>query len=85
MQLSYHAEVRGQQRGIPDEMMEVLFLYGSPEQKIGGALKYHIRKRDHERIVKTLKHTIQLLDKAKNKAMIVSEDGCTVITVYVDK
>lgn len=82
MQLSYHAAVRGQQRGIPEEMVHMLLLYGSTEQKTGGALEYRIRKRDRSRIVNRLKHTIQLLEKAKNKAVLVSDDGDTIITVY---
>ena len=81
MKMTAHATVRGQQRGIPVDAVEVILKYGTYERKPGNAFEYKIKKRDAADVVAYLRHQIQLIEKAARKAVLVSSDG-TIITTY---
>jgi hypothetical protein len=81
MTTSKHAEIRKQQRGIRPEEIELLLKFGRPEHKIGGALEYKMSQKDVTRATQDLKRQLQLIDKARKKAVVVSSDN-VVITVY---
>jgi hypothetical protein len=80
MNITKHARVRSQQRGISEEIIMLLLLLGEPRGKPGNAMEYRIGKKLKGDIVGKLKKLIQLLDKIDNKAAIV--DGEDIITVY---
>jgi len=75
MKISKHASVRSQQRGITFETIELITNYGTPVRKSGDVLEYRLLKKDKKRLIQTL-------DKTNNKAVIVSINGGSVITVY---
>jgi len=85
MNLSYHAIARGQQRSIPDEIIELILAFGKTERRPGQATAYRIDKRDINRAIDKLKRQIRMFEKAQNKVVLTNEIGSTVITVYVCK
>ncbi len=82
MQFSNHAIARGQQRGISAHIVDLIIRNGQPGRKEGNALEYKIKNRDLARLISNHKHEIHLLEKARNKAVLVSDEGDWVITVY---
>ena len=84
MNLSKHAQVRGKQRGIPRNVIEIIYEYGTLKKKPGNAIELEVTKKQKNKIVSELKRLIQNLDKISNKALLVSSEG-KVITVYNKK
>lgn len=82
MEMSQHAKVRMQQRGIPEAVVDILVLYGTPVRKKGNALEYRFKKNEIARAVADLQHTINSLKRAVNTSVLVSSDTGDVITVY---
>lgn len=80
MDISKHATVRCQQRGIPKDLVGLILEFGIQHNKPGGAIEYNVRKKDKNRIINHLKRLINDLDKAHNKALLVKDNQ--VITVY---
>ena len=80
MDISKHATIRSQQRGIPKDDIDLIMEFGKPQCKPGGAIEYSVNKKDMNRMFIQLKHLINHLDKVANKAVLVI-DG-QVITVY---
>ena len=75
MELTRHATVRKQQRGFQADDIELIIDYGTPVRKPGNAIEYHMRDKDAKRLV-------QAAERNANKAVLVNQDGGTVITVY---
>ena len=82
MKLSQHAQKRQQQRGISRDIIELILVFGTPRHKPGNATEYLIMNEDNQRLSNDLKRVKNLLEKAKNKAVLVSKDGNDVITTY---
>lgn len=70
-----HATIRQQQRGITDLQLLLLQFFGEQSPMAGGASELTISKRRRAEIV-------QALDKAINKALLISEENGMVITAY---
>lgn len=83
MDISRHATVRCQQRGIPKDLVDLIMEFGTPHSKPGGAIEYSVRKKDKNQMIIHLKHLINDLDKIANKAILVKENQ--VVTVYHKK
>ncbi len=83
MDISRHATARGQQRGIPKDLIDLIMEFGTPQRKPGGAIEYSVRKKDKNRIIGHLKHLINRLDKIANKGVLIIDNE--VITVYHKK
>lgn len=82
MELSQHAMIRGQQRGIPKEIVELILMLGQPNKKGGNAFEYKVRKKDASGLIGELKRLIGTLQKVTDKAALVNEDAGKIITVY---
>ena len=82
MKISHHAIKRGQQRGISQECIDFIRLHGTPIRRPGDVLEYRILKKDKQKIIRELKHEINIVESALNKAVLVSGDKRTVITSY---
>jgi len=82
MQLSKHAAVRSQQRGIPKAFIEMIMEYGTPTRKPGNALEYRLTKKIRDQIIREHKRVITFLEKCSNKAVLVDGDYTEVISVY---
>ena len=82
MKTSKHARTRCQQRGFPSNFIELILNYGTPVRNAGNATEYRLLNRDKAQIVSNLKSLLQNLDKITHKAVLLSDDNQTVITVY---
>ena len=81
MNTTKHAEARKRQRGIPDNVVELIIENGTPRPRPGGAEEYVVMKADRDRIVSYLKQLIRLVDATTGKGVLVSAEG-TIITNY---
>lgn len=73
--ITKHATVRQQQRGITDLQVLLLKFFGEQNYKGCGVSELRISKKRRAEIV-------QALDKATNKALVISIDSETIITAY---
>ena len=84
METSNHANIRGQQRGIPLSEMEMILNYATPKEVIGNALAYEVQGKTKNMLIARLKHLIQQVEDLTGKVVIESDDG-KVITAYHKK
>ncbi len=82
MQLSKHAAIRSQQRGIANDCIDLIMNFGAAEKRPGGALEYRLRKKDKDKLIQYYKQKIQLLNKAGVKAILLDRNTEEIITVY---
>lgn len=82
MQVSQHAAVRSQQRGISSDCIDLIIDLGAAEKRPGGALEYKLRKKDKEKLIMYYKHKIHILNKAGVKAILINGDTEEIITAY---
>ena len=80
MNVSHHAKIRSQQRGIPENIIDTIIEIGTPIRKPGGAIEYFLRKKDKIKLQGELKKFIRNIDKAEGDA-VLTIDG-SIITVY---
>jgi hypothetical protein len=80
MEFSNHSITRQQQRGIPDAIVNMILEFGTKFRKPGNAFEYRITPKDRVKVIKDLKSQLQALDKASNKAVLVSEE--CIVTAY---
>lgn len=81
MKLSKHAQLRSQQRGIPESLLDLVLEYGEPKVVGGDAISYEVSGKNANAIQAHLKQLIQNIDKVKNKVVVTGSDG-TIITTY---
>lgn len=81
MEITNHAKIRSQQRGIPVSEMELIINYGEPHDVIGDAVAYEINGRTKNKIISRLKYLIGKVEKLEGKVIIESHDGA-IITTY---
>ena len=72
--ITKHANVRIKQRGFKQIHLDILTIFGEEAKVPGGAVEVRISHKRRSEI-------IQALDKAINKALIVSESDGSLITV----
>ncbi|MBA4416838.1 MAG: hypothetical protein C0392_02840 [Syntrophus sp. (in: bacteria)] len=82
MEMSQHARIRIRQRGITEAIVNLITEYGTPVERKGNALEYSLNKKQTLVIIEELRCRIGALQKAMNKAVLVSEDTGDIITVY---
>ena len=82
MHLTHHAIQRLQQRGIPQSVSEVIYEFGEPVNRPGGALAYRLQDRVANELIQDLKRTITQIDKARKKTLIVDDHTGSVLTGY---
>lgn len=46
MDISRHATMTCQQRGIPRDIVDLIMEFGTPHNKPGGAIEYSVRKKE---------------------------------------
>ena len=74
-----HAETRTRQRGIRKRDIELIQVYGTPVD----VDTWLMRKRDVVREIANRKRDIQLLERLKNRKVVILEDR--VITAYTSR
>ena len=75
MKLSKHALVRQQQRGFQADDIDLLTLFGTCVERPGHVVEYRMTQ-------KRKNHFIQALDRVRDKAVLLSGDEGTVVTLY---
>ena len=81
MEITKHAKVRSQQRGIPASVIDLIMQYGKPKKAPGKALQYEVHGETIPQLQSRLKGLLQQVEKLKNTVVVVAEDG-SIITVY---
>ncbi len=81
MTFSKHAQKRLQQRGFRYEYVDFIIEYGRFYKKPGGATEVRLSQKKIKENQHPKKILNQLLDKCRNKAVLLSNIGC-VITLY---
>lgn len=81
MRTTLHAKQRCQSRGIPADCREILLRHGTPISCPGDATAYYLTEKDRSTAMNECRRLLQVLDRARNAAIIVGEDG-TCITAY---
>lgn len=80
MQTSQHAQIRMQQRGIPEQIVRNIIAYGTTRKVPGGAIARFISKKDLKGLAKLLpKNECVQLDR--HKGVYVVMDSGNIITV----
>lgn len=82
MNITNHAKLKSQQRGIPEDIFSLILQFGIASQKPGNAWEVKLGKKGKKRAEKHLKYLLQYLDKASKKAIITNSEMNTIITTY---
>lgn len=80
MNTSKHAQIRMQQRGIPEQIVKNIITYGSTRKVAGGAIARFISKKDLKGIA-TLLPRNECIQLDRHKGVYVVMDSNSVITV----
>lgn len=83
MNITSHAIVRCRQRGIPEDLIEIILNLGHTKRLPHGAIGRSINKRDCDRMIHELKRLIHRIEKLKMSGVyiVTSDDTGTIITV----
>jgi hypothetical protein len=80
MKKTHHAEVRMNQRGLSDSIIEIILNNGHQIQAPEGSIKIFFRKKEYSRIMTEIKRYQKLLERAKNGIIVVKDDE--ILTLY---
>lgn len=80
MKKTHHAEVRMNQRGLSDSIIEIILSNGHQIQAPGGGVKIFFGKKEFAKIMNKIKRYQKLLERAKNGTLIVKDDE--ILTLY---
>lgn len=80
MTMSRHAEMRERQRGIKNDELITISVYGTWEKAKGGADIWKLSRREAARLIEEKKREINLIQRATRRRMVVK--GGVVLTVY---
>jgi hypothetical protein len=88
MILTKHAEIRLQQRCIPELALELLIRYGNVERQRGGTELVHFKAKDFAKARKHLEGVLREFDKLRDLYLVanpVEEEKVIITTGYLDK
>jgi len=85
MVLTKHAEIRIQQRCIPELALELLIQYGEVERQYGGTEMIYFKEKNFNKAKKQLKKMLKDIDKLRNAYLIKSdkEDEVVITSGYL--
>ncbi len=75
-----HAKIRCQQRGISRLVADYLIEYGEANYASHGAIKITLTKRNSAKIIRSLKKTINNIERARSITLV--EKGGVILTGY---
>lgn len=75
MKLTKHANKRLQQRGIQDDVLVLISLFGEQVSSNKGCVKLKMTEKTRGKIV-------QILDRCRNKVIIMDKSFSNLITAY---
>jgi hypothetical protein len=81
MNMTRHARLRLDQRGIPAGIVNVLAEIGEATPAPGGAVKLAIPKRQKSAVISELKKLIHAIEKASESEVVLSQNGA-ILTAY---
>ena len=77
IQTTKHFDERCRQRGIKNKEYEILMEYADQESYVGdGVISYSLSKSQRRYMKEFIKP--QLIERIKNKAILISEDGAAI-------
>jgi len=79
MILTKHAEVRIQQRCIPELVLDLLLQYGEVEKQHGGTELIYFKKKDFAKAKEHLEKMLKEFDKLRNTYLIKSQQDEEII------
>lgn len=85
MDITTHAISRFQQRGIPLSICELIYEFGEATDRPGGVSAYNLSGKIADQLVHELKITINRIEQAKSKTLIVDDQKEIVITGYYNE
>lgn len=69
------------QRGIPENVVDLILMFGTANRRPGGAFEYIVQKEDRGRLICHLKGLLHRAEALDGKGVLVSNDG-EIITTY---
>jgi len=88
MILTKHAEIRIQQRCIPELALELLLRYGNVERQHSGTELVHFKAKDFAKARKHLEEVLREFDKLRDIYLVanpVEEEKVVITTGYLHK
>ena len=82
MKLSNHANTRKQQRGFSNRKIKYILQNGIEIKRPGNAIEIVVENKLASQLIGNLKKEISLSEHIKNKAILLSCDNGTIITMY---
>jgi hypothetical protein len=80
MKKTYHSEMRMQQRGVTNGVLDIVLSNGHQDETPGGAVKYFFGKKEYQQEMDRIKEYQKLLERAKNTMVIVRDER--ILTTY---
>jgi hypothetical protein len=80
MKSTNHALKRMQQRGFSDSIVEIIMNNGHQKNERSGAISIYFGTKEYSKAMDELKKFQKLLDKAKNRKIIIKHDN--IVTLY---
>ena len=80
MNKTKHFMKRQQQRGISNNLLDIIEKEGKYLRAPGGVVKIHLGNREYQNLVAKIKRFLQILDKAKGGTIII--DDSDILTTY---
>lgn len=77
---TYHATARMRQRGINEEVVELIETFGVPEHDHHGGIRIMIPKKRIMDLIRKQPTIKSLLEKAKGVYLVIAADASAVIT-----
>lgn len=81
MRKTKHASARCRQRGISEEVVDLIVRYGRPRSRRGNADVFILDAKDRNEMVAQMKRAMKTLERSHEIAVVASEDG-DIITTY---
>lgn len=80
MNLSKHAKKRQQQRGISNQVIDIVLEHGKALSAPGGVEKVFFGNKEFSQVICEFKKAIRMIERAKGGTLIIKDDR--IITVY---
>lgn len=80
MKNTFHSEIRMQQRGITNKVLDIVLNNGHQDDAPGGAVKYFFGNKEYQQEMNRIKEYGKLIERAKNTIVIVRDNR--VLTTY---
>ena len=80
MKKTYHSEMRMQQHGLTNSVLDIVLNNGRQDEAPGGAVRIFFGKKEYSEEMNRIKEYQKLLERAKNRMVIVKDER--MLTTY---